>query len=94
MLRSAPEKLGGVDKIGAIDQIFAPEKPVQKRVILLQGCAQRAIAPQINAATLRLLGSGGRGGGTLFLARCCGGLSHHINESDSAHQQMAATARA
>ena len=94
MLRSAPEKLGGVDKIGAIDQIFAPEKPVQKRVILLQGCAQRAIAPQINAATLRLLSALGVEVVVRQLARCCGGLSHHINESDSAHQQMAATARA
>ncbi|MGB0939895.1 MAG: glycolate oxidase subunit GlcF [Candidatus Puniceispirillaceae bacterium] len=94
MLRSAPEKLGGVDKIGAIDQIFAPEKPVQKRVILLQGCAQRAIAPQINAATLRLLSRLGVEVVVRQLASCCGGLAHHINESDSAHQQMAATARA
>ena len=94
MLRSAPEKLGGVDKIGAIDQIFAPEKPVQKRVILLQGCAQRAIAPQINAATLRLLSRLGVEVVVRQLASCCGGLAHHINESDSAHQHMAATARA
>ncbi|MEC7244165.1 MAG: 4Fe-4S dicluster domain-containing protein, partial [Pseudomonadota bacterium] len=94
MLRSAPEKLGGVDKIGAIDQIFAPEKPVQKRVILLQGCAQRAIAPQINAATLRLLSALGVEVVVRQLASCCGGLAHHINESDSAHQHMAATARA
>ena len=94
MLRSAPEKLSGVDKIGTIDQIFAPEKPVQKRVILLQGCAQRAIAPQINAATLRLLSALGVEVVVRQLASCCGGLAHHINESDSAHQQMAATARA
>ena len=94
MIGAAPAAIGPVDEVGEKDKIFVPEKPVQKRVILLQGCAQRAIAPEINAATLRLLSRVGVEVIVRQLASCCGGLAHHINESDSAHSQMRATAHA
>ena len=94
MVGAAPAMIGAVDEVGEKDKIFVPEKPVLKRVILLQGCAQRAIAPEINAATLRLLSRVGVEVIVRQLASCCGGLAHHINESDSAHNQMRATAHA
>ena len=94
MIGSAPAKLGAIDTVGAKDQIFSPETSVKKRVLLLQGCAQRAIAPEINAATLRLLSSLGVEVVVRTHASCCGGLAHHINESDSAHRHISATARA
>ena len=94
MIGAAPATIGPVDEVGEKDKIFAPEKPVLKRVILLQGCAQRAIAPEINAATLRLLSRLGVEVIVRQLASCCGGLAHHINESDSANSQMRATAHA
>ena len=94
MIGAAPATIGPVDEVGKKDKIFAPEKPVLKRVILLQGCAQRAIAPEINAATLRLLSRLGVEVIVRQLASCCGGLAHHINESDSANSQMRATAHA
>lgn len=94
MIGAAPAKIGRIDEVGKKDKIFVPEKPVRKRVILLQGCAQRAIAPEINAATLRLLSRLGVEVVVRQLASCCGGLAHHINESDNAHSHMRATARA
>ena len=45
-------------------------------------------------ATLRLLSSLGVEVVVRTHASCCGGLAHHINESDSAHHHIAATARA
>ena len=94
MIGSTPAKIGAIDTVGTIDQIFSPEKAVKKRVILLQGCAQRAIAPEINAATLRLLSGLGVEVVVREMASCCGGLAHHINETDSAHHHISATARA
>ncbi len=48
------------------------------RVVLLGGCVQPAIAPQIDAATIRLLTRHGcevvTGGG------CCGALTHHLGK--------------
>jgi len=55
-----------------------------RRVALLAGCVQRAIAPEINAATVRLLTRHGcevtvaPGGG------CCGALAHHLGRGDEA----------
>jgi glycolate oxidase iron-sulfur subunit len=48
------------------------------RMALLQGCAQRVLDPEINAATIRLLT---RHGVEVVLAPgsgCCGALSHHM----------------
>jgi glycolate oxidase iron-sulfur subunit len=50
----------------------------RRRVALLTGCAQRAIAPEINEATIRLLT---RLGCEVVVARgagCCGALTHHL----------------
>jgi glycolate oxidase iron-sulfur subunit len=54
------------------------------RVALLAGCAQRVIAPEINAATIRLLT---RHGVEVILPRavgCCGAIVHHIGKADQA----------
>lgn len=54
------------------------------RVALLAGCAQQVIAPQINAATIRLLT---RMGVEVVVAKgagCCGALTHHMGLHDPA----------
>ncbi len=51
-----------------------------RRVALLTGCAQKALAPQINEATIRLLT---RHGCEVVVARaagCCGALTHHLGK--------------
>jgi glycolate oxidase iron-sulfur subunit len=65
-------------------QVFAAEGERRMRVALLTGCAQRVLAPEINAATVRLLCRHGcevvivAGGG------CCGALAHHLGEEEPA----------
>ena len=54
------------------------------RVILLAGCAQQVLRPEINDATIRLLA---RGGVDVIVSQgsgCCGALPQHIGRDDEA----------
>ncbi len=57
----------------------------QRRVALLAGCAQQALDPAINEATIRLLN---RHGVEVVVARgagCCGALVHHMGRAEEGH---------
>ena len=57
---------------------------------LLTGCAQSVLAPQINAATIRLLN---RAGIEVVLSEgegCCGSLAHHMGAEKRALDQARA----
>ncbi len=54
------------------------------RVALLAGCAQQVLAPQINAATIRLLTRLGIEVVVAPGAGCCGALTHHMGKHDAA----------
>ena len=74
-----------VDRPGA----HAADGPRQKRVALLNGCAQKALDPKINEATVRFLT---RHGVEVVVARgagCCGALTHHMGMTNSSHAQAA-----
>jgi len=69
-------------------QTIAAQGVRKKRVALLAGCAQRALDPEINAATVRLLT---RHGCEVVLAPgadCCGALVHHMGMADRSHAQV------
>ena len=59
--------------------------PVAKRwrVALLEGCVQTVIAPEINAATIRLLERAGIE--VVVVGGCCGALVHHLGQESRAH---------
>jgi glycolate oxidase iron-sulfur subunit len=63
-----------------LPELFPAQGPRRARVALLAGCAQQALAPQINWASLRVLALNGvevvipRGQG------CCGALALHAGE--------------
>ena len=65
-----------------------PAQPHARTMLLLDGCVQPALAPQIDAATIRVLDALGiytqpvAGGG------CCGALSHHLNAMEEARGFM------
>ncbi len=59
-------------------QVFAAEGARRMRVALLTGCAQQVLAPQINAATIRLLTRHGCEVVVAQGAGCCGALTHHL----------------
>jgi glycolate oxidase iron-sulfur subunit len=54
------------------------------RVILLQGCAEPVLAPQIRAATVRLLNRMGYEAVFVKEEGCCGGLTHQMGRDDAA----------
>ena len=94
MVNLAPARLPSVDPVGSTDNIFAADTSAGRKVMLLAGCAQRALDPEINAATIRLLNRFGVDVIVRQQASCCGALAHHINAEDKAHAQMAATCSA
>jgi glycolate oxidase iron-sulfur subunit len=55
-----------------------------RRVALLTGCAQQVLAPEINAATIRLLTRHGYEVVVAKGAGCCGALNHHLGQHDQA----------
>ena len=64
------------------------------RVALLNGCAQKALDPKINEATVRLLN---RLGVEVVVAKgagCCGALTHHMGKTNASHASAAANIRA
>ncbi|MBE3638351.1 glycolate oxidase subunit GlcF [Mangrovicoccus algicola] len=64
------------------------------RVVLMTGCAQKALDGDINAATIRLLT---RLGIEVVIPRgegCCGALVHHMGRETEAHRFAAANIRA
>ena len=75
-------------------QVFPAAGPRRARVALLTGCAQRALDPEINAATVRLLT---RHGAEVVVAEgigCCGALTHHMGRTEESHVAAARNIRA
>jgi glycolate oxidase iron-sulfur subunit len=66
----------------------------RKRVALMTGCAQKALNPDINAATIRLLNRHGCDVVVAKGAGCCGALTHHMGKTDLSHTSAAANIRA
>jgi glycolate oxidase iron-sulfur subunit len=67
----------------------SPTPPARhaRRMIMLQGCVQPALAPNINAAAARVFD---RLGVSLVAAKeeaCCGALSHHLGGTERALEQ-------
>ena len=54
------------------------------RMVLLDGCVQQTLAPEINAATARLLTRLGVDVVPAGDAGCCGALTHHLGKEDAA----------
>ena len=78
----------------ALKTIYLAEGERKFRVALLAGCVQQNVAPQINAASIRVLTRQGcevvvpRGAG------CCGALTHHLGQEARAIATAAANIRA
>ena len=62
-----------------------PEGERKKRVALLAGCAQQALDPVINEATIRLLNRHGVEVVVAEGAGCCGALVHHMGQAEAGH---------
>lgn len=56
----------------------------ERTVLLLQGCVQPTLEPNINIATRKLLDKLGISTITLKETECCGAISHHLNKQRQA----------
>ncbi len=91
MLALAPRSLPAT-AIGQTPGVFSPgaQTGAPRRMALLTGCAQSVLAPQINAAAIRLLN---RAGVEVVIAKgegCCGSLAHHMGAEKRALAQARA----
>ncbi|WP_343730047.1 glycolate oxidase subunit GlcF [Duganella sp.] len=65
-----------------------PAREHARKMLVLDGCAQPAMAPNINAATARVLDALGVQLIVASRAGCCGALRHHMNEQEAALDDM------
>jgi glycolate oxidase iron-sulfur subunit len=84
MLNLAPASLPGPSASNE-PHIYPAEGETRLRVALLTGCAQQVLAPQINEATIRLLTRHGCEVAVARGAGCCGSLTHHLGQEESAY---------
>ncbi len=84
-----PRKLR--DKVPAAQAAGAwPRSTHPRRVLMLAGCVQPAMQPNINAATARVLDAAGIQTVIAAKAGCCGGVKFHLNEQAAGLDQMRA----
>jgi len=67
-----------------------PTRTHARKVLLLAGCVQPAMAPNINAATARVLDAAGIECVVPPEAGCCGAVKFHLNDQDGGRAQMRA----
>lgn len=65
-----------------------PTRAHARKMLLLDGCAQPAMSPNINAATARVFDALGVQLVVAPKAGCCGAIRHHLNDHDGALDDM------
>ncbi len=65
-----------------------PTREHARKVLMLAGCVQPAMAPNINAATARVLDAVGVQSLLAEGAGCCGAIRQHLNDHDGALADM------
>jgi len=67
-----------------------PRRSHARKVLLLEGCVQPSMAPNINSATARVLDAAGIETVVARQAGCCGAVKFHLNDQDGGLAQMRA----
>jgi glycolate oxidase iron-sulfur subunit len=67
-----------------------PTRRHTRKVLLLAGCVQPSMMPNINTATARVLDAAGIQTVVAGQAGCCGALKFHLNDQDGGKAQMRA----
>ncbi len=88
MLALAPAKLSPRSALSR-PGTYPATAPRRARVALLGGCAPEVLAPEVNAATVRLLNRLGVEVLRLQHEGCCGSLVHHMGDTATSHHQAA-----
>jgi glycolate oxidase iron-sulfur subunit len=67
-----------------------PKRQHARKVLMLAGCAQPAMAPNINSASARVLDAAGVQALIAPKAGCCGAVKFHLNDQDGGKAEMRA----
>ena len=67
-----------------------PSRTHARKVLMLAGCVQPAMMPNINSATARVLDAAGIQTIVEGQAGCCGAVKFHLNDQDGGRAQMRA----
>jgi len=67
-----------------------PKHAHARKVLLLNGCAQPTMSPNIDAATARVLDAAGVQCVVVPKSGCCGAVKFHLNDQDGGKAQMRA----
>ncbi len=67
-----------------------PTRQHARQVLMLAGCVQPAMMPNINAATARVLDAVGIQTVVAAKAGCCGAVKFHLNDQDGGRDEMRA----
>ena len=65
-----------------------PTRSHARKVLLLEGCVQPSMMPNINAATARVLDAAGIETVTASKAGCCGAVKFHLNDHEGGKAEM------
>ncbi|WP_194713692.1 glycolate oxidase subunit GlcF [Noviherbaspirillum soli] len=65
-----------------------PRREHARKMLLLDGCVQPSMSPNINAATARVFDALGVQLVVAPRAGCCGAIRHHLNDHDGARDDM------
>ncbi len=67
-----------------------PTRRHARQVLMLAGCAQPSMGPNINSATARVLDAAGIQAVVAPKAGCCGAVKFHLNDQDGGQAEMRA----
>jgi glycolate dehydrogenase iron-sulfur subunit len=74
-----------------VETLLSTPRSSSRVVLLLDGCVQDALAPNINLATKKVLSGFGIQWQSISKASCCGSASFHLDQVVSAQQQARVT---
>jgi glycolate oxidase iron-sulfur subunit len=83
-LRAMADKGAAIRPSSREPTAVVPPPPDAKRIALMPGCVQKAVAPEIDEAVARLLARRGFSLVPVEGAGCCGSLSHHLGREGEA----------
>ncbi len=70
------------------DAGMTPARSHPRKMLMLEGCVQPALSPNINAATARVLDAANIEVVNAKKAGCCGAVKFHLNDHDGAKGEM------
>ena len=87
---AAQAQTAGLPAMKSQDAGRWPTRTHARKVLLLAGCVQPAMMPNINGATARVLDAAGIQGVVAPQAGCCGAVKFHLNDQEGGKAQMRA----